>query len=208
MAVHGKSLFAGPIYKYCDENLSKDNFFVGTDQKNLLRANGIERSKITDGRAPSQITVSNGWYTSTRHRWAHQTSDWAIRVVLLYNRELNDEEMRSTEYFLRRMYMDDSETSDTSVTSSSLAQSELGSSAFESTAKFSIQYFFGSGGLLLGIAIAVFASIISKLPRVFRIAQQSDEAVVIGGVGDGDEVGSLLVSNGVSTDKTAYGAVL
>jgi len=52
------------------------------------------------------------------------------------------------------------------------------------------------------------SGIILKLPRLFRIAQQSDEAVVIGGVGDGDEVGSLLVSNGVSTDKTAYGAVL
>ena len=106
VAVHGKSLFAGPIYKYCDENLSKDNFFVGTDQKKLFRSDGITRGTGGGGAAPSQITVQYGRHTGG------ELSNWAIRVVLLYNRELNMDEIQSTEGFLKEAYMGNFEPSD------------------------------------------------------------------------------------------------
>jgi hypothetical protein len=80
--------------------------FVGTDQKKLFRSDGITRGTGGGGAAPSQITVQYGRHTGG------ELSNWAIRVVLLYNRELNMDEIQSTEGFLKEAYMGNFEPSD------------------------------------------------------------------------------------------------
>jgi hypothetical protein len=79
---------------------SFDDFIVHTDQKHLLRYNGLQRSGATNQSAliPGQLTINDGQLQAT------ESSDWAVAEVIVFNRELTLDEMMKIENYLMRKY--------------------------------------------------------------------------------------------------------
>jgi hypothetical protein len=75
-----------------------DNWFYATDQNNLFRSQGVNRTTGTAG-TPSfaRLTINGGFGGS-------ELSDWAVATVLVYNRTLNSTEISSVESFLANMF--------------------------------------------------------------------------------------------------------
>ena len=76
-----------------------DDFIVHTDQKHLLRYNGLTRSGLTNQSAliPGQLTINDGQFQNER-------SDWAVAEVIVYNRELGLDECMKVENYLLKKY--------------------------------------------------------------------------------------------------------
>src|SRR6056300_724031 len=76
-----------------------DAFCVHTDQKHLLRYNGLTRSGLTNNSAmiPSQLTVNYG-------QFENEGSDFDIAEVIFYDRELDSSEYARIENYLMRKY--------------------------------------------------------------------------------------------------------
>jgi len=76
-----------------------EDFIVHTDQKNLLRYNGLTRSGLTNqsGLVPGQLTINDGQAQNER-------SDWAVAEVIVYDRELGTDECMKIENYLLKKY--------------------------------------------------------------------------------------------------------
>jgi hypothetical protein len=74
-----------------------DNWLVSTDQKDLYRSNGVDRTISGSGSISRQLSINYGNYTG-------ELSDWAVAEVIVYNRELSMNEYLSVESYLRSKY--------------------------------------------------------------------------------------------------------
>jgi hypothetical protein len=79
---------------------SFDDFIVHTDQKHLLRYNGMTRSGLSNQSAliPGQLTLNDGQFVNT------EPSDWAVSEIIVYNRELGIDECMKIENYLLKKY--------------------------------------------------------------------------------------------------------
>lgn len=64
-------------------NRHGDNWLISTDQKDLYRSNGVDRTVSGSGSTSKQLSINYGHFTGER-------SDWAVAEVIVYNRELSD----------------------------------------------------------------------------------------------------------------------
>jgi hypothetical protein len=80
-----------------------DEWLMATDSIGLYRTNGRNRVTV-DGNEDStdQITINSGHYSTTSNP---QTSDWAVKEVIFYNRKLSEPEIIKVEKYLRDRYM-------------------------------------------------------------------------------------------------------
>lgn len=94
IAHHGNWL-AYPGKNY---SIHSQSFFQGTDQNNVFRTNGENRVTNADHNGTtSQITVNHGQFPG-------ESTDWAIKEVLIYNRKLSAEEIVKVEQYLEYTY--------------------------------------------------------------------------------------------------------
>lgn len=99
VAHHATNWLAYPGTK---QSLHSQGWFQGTDQSNLFRSNG--RSRVTNSdidASTSQITVNFGEYSSTP---SQESSDWAVKEIIIYNRKLTIDEIFKVENYLVHMY--------------------------------------------------------------------------------------------------------
>lgn len=105
----------GWLYKAPNDHQGKHSYFQshgkgwiqGTDQANLFRFNGKEMGKWTDKtrQSTSQIVVNVGEFQRDGSgNLQGEVSDWAIKELLIYNRELSEDEIRKVELYLEMMY--------------------------------------------------------------------------------------------------------
>lgn len=73
------------------------NWFQGTDQNNLYRSDGVDRTTGSAGSPSWTVPLSVNGYTG-------EESDWAIATVMVYNRTLSLSEMISVERYLSLTY--------------------------------------------------------------------------------------------------------
>lgn len=73
-----------------------DNWIYSTDQNNLYRSLGVNRTTGTPG-TPSFVRLTINGY-------AGEVSDWAVATVLVFNRTLNSTEISNVESFLANMF--------------------------------------------------------------------------------------------------------
>jgi hypothetical protein len=78
-------------------NRHGDNWLISTDQKDLYRSNGVDRTVSGSGSTSRQLSINYGYYTGER-------SDWAVAEVIVYNRELSSSEYLSIESYLTSKY--------------------------------------------------------------------------------------------------------
>lgn len=74
-----------------------DNWLISTDQKDLYRSNGIDRTVSGSGSTSRQLSINYGNSTS-------ELSDWAVAEVIVYDRELSMNEYLSIESYLMSKY--------------------------------------------------------------------------------------------------------
>jgi len=79
------------------EDIHGDNWLISTDQKDLYRSNGVDRTTTGSGSTSRQLSINYGHYTGER-------SDWAVAEVIVYNRELSSSEYLSIESYLTTKY--------------------------------------------------------------------------------------------------------
>lgn len=78
-------------------NRHGDNWLISTDQKDLYRSNGVDRTVSGSGSTSKQLSINYGHFTGER-------SDWAVAEVIVYNRELSSSEYLSIESYLMSKY--------------------------------------------------------------------------------------------------------
>lgn len=95
VAYHGNT--AGWVTLQTD--LHGTNWVVSTDQRNLYRSQGVNRTvaNYVNGVSAS-LSINHG------NLYASEVSDWACSCVIVYNRELTTNEMIQVETFLFRRY--------------------------------------------------------------------------------------------------------
>ena len=72
----------------------------GTDSMGIYRLNGVDRKTAEPGAAkPTQITINSGQFV------AGESSDWAMKEVIFYNRVLTLDEIKQVEKYLKDKYM-------------------------------------------------------------------------------------------------------
>jgi hypothetical protein len=75
----------------------------GTDSMGIYRLNGVDRKTAEPGAAkPAQITINSGQYSG---QYGDETSDWAMKEVIFYNRVLTTAEITQVEKYLKDKYM-------------------------------------------------------------------------------------------------------
>ena len=79
------------------EDIHGDNWLISTDQKDLYRSNGVDRTTTGSGSTSRQLSINYGVRTDER-------SDWAVAEVIVYNRELSSSEYLSIESYLTSKY--------------------------------------------------------------------------------------------------------
>jgi hypothetical protein len=75
-----------------------DNWVISTDQNNLYRSNGADRT-IASGGTPSYAQLSVNW-----GGLYDETSDWAVAEVIVYTRTLTGAEIVNIEQYLKNRY--------------------------------------------------------------------------------------------------------
>jgi len=109
-AYHG----AGDWLTVYDANDSKHGqaLIMGVDQKNLFRVNGVDKTKVgyTNGEAPTSISINNGLAKQGNWGGDGEVSDFALGEVLIYNRELSENEIERVETYLKTKFFKDIET--------------------------------------------------------------------------------------------------
>jgi len=96
-------------------DLHGDNWLVSTDQNNMYRSNGIDRTSLNySGGTSIQLSINDGAHA------AHQSSDWACAEVIVYSRELTSAEYLSVEAYLTAKYFNYGRVPTTGVLSGSL----------------------------------------------------------------------------------------
>lgn len=77
-----------------------DAWVQGTDGVGVYRTNGANRVTIEGNtQGTSQITINSGQLVST------EPSDWAMKEVIIYNRQLTPDEILKVEKYLKDKYM-------------------------------------------------------------------------------------------------------
>ena len=77
-----------------------DAWVQGTDSVGIYRTNGVDRVTIpSNNQGPSQITINSGQFVAT------ETTDWALKEVIIYSRKLTSEEILKVEKYLKDKYM-------------------------------------------------------------------------------------------------------
>jgi len=72
----------------------------GTDSMAIYRLNGVDKKTVeSPGGAPGQITINSGQFV------AKESSDWAMKEVIFYNRVLTTAEIIQVEKYLKDKYM-------------------------------------------------------------------------------------------------------
>ena len=74
----------------------------GTDSMGIYRLNGVGRKTLEHPavpRNPAQITINSGQFVGG------ETSDWAMKEVIFYNRVLTLDEIKQVEKYLKDKYM-------------------------------------------------------------------------------------------------------
>ena len=75
-----------------------DTWVLSTDQKNMYRSNGTNRTVSGySGGSSRQLSINHGHYTG-------EPSDWACAEVIVYDRELNSTEYEAVEAYLNAKY--------------------------------------------------------------------------------------------------------
>jgi len=75
-----------------------DEWVQGTDGIGVFRTNGINRVTVSGNtNGTSQITINAGQ--------TNEYSDWAVKEVIIYNRQLTSEEILKVEKYLKDKYM-------------------------------------------------------------------------------------------------------
>jgi hypothetical protein len=109
VAYHGDSPNGGWVTPITD--LHGNQWVLSTDQRNMYRSNGTDRtsSGYSNG-ASDQLTIN------TRYEY----SDWAVAEVIIFNRELTSTEYLSVEAYLTAKYFNYDRVPTTGVLSGSL----------------------------------------------------------------------------------------
>ena len=79
------------------ENPLATNWVVGTDQKDLYRSNGIQRSYTTGSTTNPQLFINDGWNTAER-------ASWQVAEVIIYNSQLSAANIALVENYLMQKY--------------------------------------------------------------------------------------------------------
>ena len=79
-------------------NYHGSNWVMSTDQRYLYRSNGVLRGTAGGGFVPTQIGVNAGYAGNS------EFSDWACAETIVYNRQLSQDEIDSTENYLNAKY--------------------------------------------------------------------------------------------------------
>jgi hypothetical protein len=96
-------------------NLHGTQWVLSTDQRNMYRSNGIDRTSLNySGGTSIQLSINDGAHA------AHQSSDWACAEVIVYSRELTSAEYLSVEAYLTAKYFNYGRVPTTGVLSGSL----------------------------------------------------------------------------------------
>lgn len=101
VAHHGAGAWVGgdpPV------NFSGQALLMGVDQKNLFRLNGVDKTKpgYSGGEAPAQITINDGMAKAGNWSGDGEVSDFLLKEVLIYNRELSTGEIKKIEEYLKK----------------------------------------------------------------------------------------------------------
>jgi hypothetical protein len=96
-------------------DLHGNQWVLSTDQRNMYRSNGTDRTTATYTDTKStQLTINYG------QQVGGESSDWAVAEVIVYNRELTPTEYLSVEAYLSAKYFDYGRTPESGVISGSL----------------------------------------------------------------------------------------
>jgi len=83
------------------EDIHGNNWVQSTDQRNMYRSNGTDRTSSGYSTGTSdELSINNGAHISS------EASDWACAEVIVYNRELTSSEYLSVEAYLSAKYFD------------------------------------------------------------------------------------------------------
>ena len=77
-------------------NYHGSNWVMSTDQRFLYRSNAVLRGTAGGGSVPTNLGINNDQYG--------QYSDWACAETIVYNRQLTQDEINSTENYLNAKY--------------------------------------------------------------------------------------------------------
>ena len=111
----GGAYHAGTDWITPQSDLHGNGWVLSTDQRNMYRSNGTDRTTGTvTGSKSTQLTNNYGAYETS------QTSDWAVTEVIVFNRELTSTEYLSVEAYLSAKYFDYGRTPESGVISGSL----------------------------------------------------------------------------------------
>ena len=109
-AYHDGGVWITPI-----TDLHGVDWVMSTDQRNMYRSNGIDRTIATPSASKSTtLTINYG------NQVVNEASDWAVAEVVVFNRELTSSEYISVEGYLTAKYFNDKELPVTGVISGSL----------------------------------------------------------------------------------------
>jgi hypothetical protein len=113
VAYHGNSPNGGWVTPQTD--LHGNQWVLSTDQRNMYRSNGTDRtsSGYSNG-ASDQLSINYGSYAGS------ETSDWACAEVIVFDRELTSTEYLSVEAYLTAKYFNYDRVPTTGVLSGSL----------------------------------------------------------------------------------------
>jgi hypothetical protein len=75
-----------------------NNWVLSTDQKDLYKSNGVQRSTTNGIMTAVSLSINHGSFTST------ESSDWTVACIIAYNRTLNSSEIQQMELYLNRKY--------------------------------------------------------------------------------------------------------
>ena len=95
-------------------NRHGDHWLISTDQKDLYRSNGVDRTVSGSGSTSRQLSINYGNYVST------ESSDWACAEVIVFDRELTSAEYLSIEAYLTAKYFNYGRVPTSGVLSGSL----------------------------------------------------------------------------------------
>jgi hypothetical protein len=75
-----------------------NNWVLSSDQKDLYRSNGTQRSTTTGVMTAVSLSINYGSFV------ASEASDWTVACVIAYNRTLTSTEIQQMELYLNRKY--------------------------------------------------------------------------------------------------------
>jgi hypothetical protein len=98
VAYHGDPPNNGGWLTSQTDDIHGDTWVLSTDQKDMYRSNGTDRTVLDYSEGSSrQLSINHGYHTE-------ETSDWAVAEVIVYDRELTLTEYQAVEAYLNAKY--------------------------------------------------------------------------------------------------------